>query len=351
MNYSPPRRSDGTLEYRREKLPWPKDRPFRVLSLDGGGIRGLFGAAYLAEIERRFLSGESIGNHFDMIAGTSTGGIIALGLAHGKTAKQISEIYTERGEFIFPPSRVLTGWWRFLRSFFRPKHRSSDLRNELLRVFGDDVLDVAKRRVVIPCFEGEHGEPFIYKTPHHPAYQKDRHKPMVDIALQTAAAPSYLAAVEDHGYKMLDGGLWANNPIMNAVVDVLACYEIPAENVRVLSIGTGENTVKLDKRHLDGGKIAWGLSAQAPLPFRIAARAQSKNALGQAYLLLGKPNVIRVDLDEREQHMDLDDVRRAKAELPNLGRAHAEANGPLIQQMFLLGETERFINYGHATRY
>lgn len=346
MNYQPPRRSDGTLEYRREKLPWPKDKPFRILSLDGGGIRGLFGAAYLAEIERRFLGGASIGDQFDMIAGTSTGGIIALGLALGKTARQISEIYSERGHYIFQQSTVLNGWWRSLRSLFRPKHRSAGLRDELLRVFGHDVLDAAKRRVVIPCFEGEYGEPFIYKTPHHPAYQKDRHKAMVDIALHTAAAPAYLAAVEDHGYKMLDGGLWANNPIMNAVVDVMACYDVPPENIKVLSIGTGENTVKIGKRHMAGGKLAWGVSLDIPILFRLAARAQSKNVLGQAYLLLGKPNVIRVDLDEREQHMGLDDVVRAKAELPSLARAHAEANGAFIQHMFLHGETDRFTNFG-----
>jgi patatin-like phospholipase/acyl hydrolase len=332
MNYQPPRRSDGTLEYRREKLPWPKDRPFSILSLDGGGIRGLFGASYLAEIERRFLGGESIGNQFDMVAGTSTGGIIALGLATGKTAKSISDIYTDRGQYIFPRSNILNGWWRYLRSFFRPKHRTTDLRDELLRVFGLDVLDTAKRRVVIPCFEGEYGEPFIYKTPHHPAYQKDRHKPIVDIALHTAAAPAYLSAVEDHGYKMLDGGLWANNPIMNAIVDVMSCYDVPVEQIFVLSIGTGDETVKLAKSHLSGGKIAWGLSRKVPILFRLAARAQSKNVLGQAYLLLGKPNVIRVDMDERDQQMNLDDVVRAKAELPNIARAHAEANGALIHQ-------------------
>jgi hypothetical protein len=168
----------------------------------------------------------------------------------------------------------------------------------------------------------------------------------VDIALHTAAAPAYFAAVEDHGYKMLDGGLWANNPIMNAVVDVMACYDVLPENIKVLSIGTGENTVKIGKRQMAGGKFAWGVSLDIPILFRLAARAQSKNVLGQAYLLLGKPNVIRVDLDEREQHMDLDDVIRAKAEMPSLARAHAEANGALIQQMFLFGEAERFTNFG-----
>jgi hypothetical protein len=132
----------------------------------------------------------------------------------------------------------------------------------------------------------------------------------VDIALHTAAAPSFLAAVENHGYQMLDGGVWANNPVMIAVVDVLANYDIPPENIRILSIGTGEETVKLAQRHLVGGKLAWGFSLDAPLLFRLAVRAQSKNALGQAGLLVGRPNLVRVDLDEREKHISLDDVQR-----------------------------------------
>ena len=343
MNYIPPRRSDGTQQDTRVRLPWPKDRIFRILSLDGGGIRGLFGAAYLAEIERRFLDGQSIGKYFDMIAGTSTGGIIALGLASGKSACEVSKIYTERGENIFSPPKLSTGWWRWLKSFFSPKHKSADLRDELLRVFDHGVLDDAKCRVVIPCFEGEYGEPFLYKTPHHPIYQKDRHKAFVDVALHTAAAPSYLHAVDNHGYKMIDGGLWANNPIMNAVVDVLACYDVPLSNIRILSIGTGDETIKLANRHLSGGKIAWGFSTKAPLLFRLAALAQSKNVLGQAGLLVGRPNLLRVDLNESERHIDLDDVTRAKAELPAFARAHAEANGQMVKLMFLSDTADEFV--------
>jgi patatin-like phospholipase/acyl hydrolase len=248
MNYTPPRRSDGTIQHLRLKQPWPQGRPFRILSIDGGGIRGVFPAAVLAELETRFLGGASITNHFDMIAGTSTGGIIALALAHGMTARQALNIYLERGERIFPATTGLRKMSRVLRWVFKPKHDQAALKEELLRIFGDKVLDDAVIRLVIPSFEGRHGEPFLNKTPHHPDYQKDRHKKFAHVALHTTAAPSYYPGVEDDGYVMIDGGIWANNPVMNALVDALACFDIAREDVRILSLGTGESTFTVDER-------------------------------------------------------------------------------------------------------
>jgi len=76
-------RSQGAIPQRRIPQDWPKDRRFRVLSIDGGGIKGLFPATVLAELERRYLGGASVARYFDLVAGTSTGGIIALGLGAG----------------------------------------------------------------------------------------------------------------------------------------------------------------------------------------------------------------------------------------------------------------------------
>ena len=81
----PPKRSAGALQRRRVQQPWPKDRDFRILSIDGGGIRGIFPAAFLAGLEERYLGGASVAQYFDLIAGTSTGGSIAMGLAGGLT--------------------------------------------------------------------------------------------------------------------------------------------------------------------------------------------------------------------------------------------------------------------------
>jgi patatin-like phospholipase/acyl hydrolase len=342
MNYIPPRRSDGTIQHARLKQLWPQGRPFRILSIDGGGIRGVFPAAVLAELEGRFLSGGSIANHFDMIAGTSTGGIIALALAHGMTAREALNIYLERGERIFPPAAGLGKVSSVLRWLFKPKHDQTALKEELLRIFGDKVLDDAFTRLVIPSFEGRHGEPFLYKTPHHPDYQKDRHKKFAHVALHTTAAPSHYPGVEDDGYVMIDGGIWANNPVMNALVDALACFNIAREDVRILSLGTGESTFTVDERARTGGIKDWAFMRS----FNAAARAQSRNALGQAYLLVGKNNVTRIDVPESDTPIALDDVQRSVRELPMVARSLVEGAGHLIERVFFDSAVEQF-TVGH----
>src|SRR5882757_5737701 len=98
----PPRRSSGTLQGLREPLPWPEGRPFRILSIDGGGIRGILPASILTKLEERYLPGKSAGDYFDLITGTSTGGIIALALSIGLPARTILDIYLQQGAEIFP---------------------------------------------------------------------------------------------------------------------------------------------------------------------------------------------------------------------------------------------------------
>lgn len=338
MNYIPPRRSDGTIQHTRHKQPWPAGKLFRILSIDGGGIRGVFPAAYLAELEKRFLGRMTIANHFDLVAGTSTGGIIALALAHGMSAQQALEIYVERGERIFPTRRGVKKCQRILRWLIKSKYDHSNLKEQLLHIFGDKVIDQATKRLVIPSFEGLHGEPFLYKTPHHPDYQKDRHKKFVHVALHTTAAPTYFPAVDDDGYVMIDGGIWANNPVMNAIVDVLACYDVPRENIRVLSIGTGESTFTVGKTARTGGVKDWAFMKS----FDAAARAQSKNALGQAYLLIGKNNVMRIDPPESDKQIALDDVRRSLLELPLVARSLVEGSGHHVQAMFMQDRVDTF---------
>ena len=329
MNYVPPKRSDGTLQHRRKPLPWPQDRPFRILSIDGGGICGILPASILAELENRFLNGQSVAGYFDMIAGTSTGGIIALGLAHGLTAREIQKFYVERGDLVFPPANAFGRMWRWIRRLRRYAYDSVVLEQELLGIFGDTPFGNARTRLCIPSFEGVHGEPWIYKTPHHPDYKKDRVERMVKVGLATSAAPTYYKAVPNNGYIMVDGGLWANNPIMNAVTDALACYDVDRSQVRVLSLGCGETSFRVDPARAVGGLIQWRGAISA------AMRAQSLNALGQSFMLIGKENVVRLDAPETPTPIQMDNHKRAKVELPAMARSLVEGSGHLVSSLFL----------------
>ena len=336
MAYIPPRRSDGTLQQRRQLLPWPADRPFRILSIDGGGICGILPASLLAEVEARFLNGTSIAGYFDLMAGTSTGGIIALGLAVGLNAAAIQAFYMDRGDRVFPNPNAFVQLWRKVRRFHRHAYDSKALQEELLTIFGETTLGEARTRLCIPSFEGIHGDIWLFKTPHHPDYKKDRFERMVNLALATSAAPTYLRAVRNNGYLMVDGGLWANNPIMNAVVEALSCFDIQRHQIRILSLGCGETSFKVDESRATGGLLSWRHALRA------AMRSQSLNALGQAGLLIGKENLIRIDAPETPSPIAMDDHGRAKAELPAMARSLAEAGGQHIKQMFLQEEAQPY---------
>ena len=333
MKYIPPKRSAGTLETKRVKQPWPKGKPFRILSIDGGGICGILPAAILAEYERRFLNGGSISSSFDMIAGTSTGGIIALALGQEMPAKDILDLYVEQGPAIFPPVGRFKKAVASVQSLLRYQYDPSALKQALQKKFNDTHFGASNTPLCIPAFEGVHGEPYIFKTPHHPDYKRDQHEKIVTVGLATSAAPTYFPPVENNGYQMVDGGIWANNPVMIAIVDALACFDITSDQIQILSLGCGATQFSLSEKHKTGGIISWKDAINASL------RAQSLNALGQAYLLAGKPNVVRLDAPDNINGIDLDDYTRAAAELPAFGKSLADGSGGIVSEMFLSSKT------------
>src|SRR5580765_1488551 len=120
---------------------------FRILSIDGGGIKGVFPAAFLAAIEENLP--HPISQYFDLITGTSTGGIIALGLGFGLSASQLLEFYIKRGPMIFPKERRRL-WRRWTLDWFGSRYQSTALRSALTDVFGSAKLGQVKARVLIP---------------------------------------------------------------------------------------------------------------------------------------------------------------------------------------------------------
>lgn len=328
-------RSTDIATARRVPLSWPKDRDFRILAIDGGGIRGLFPAHVLATVEHRFLGGRPIASCFDLVVGTSTGGILALGLGAGLTASALRDLYRDRGCEIFPTGGVgwigdLRRWSRSKRRFIRYSYDSEALERILTDVLGDRKLGSATTRLCIPSFEGEHGEVFVFKTPHHPAFKKDLYDPMVKVALATAAAPTYFRPHRDGGYTFVDGGVWANNPLMIAVTEALTSFDVGRDQIRILSIGCGDDPYRVSgSKILKGGMLHWKDIIVA------AMRLQCQCAIGQAGLLVGPENIVRLDIPKVVPKIELDDWRSAIKHLPGAAQSVVNANGERIAEMFL----------------
>ena len=339
---TPPRRSTGALMRRRVPLPWPEDRDFRILSIDGGGIRGIYPATFLAGLEERYLEGSSVVQYFDLIAGTSTGGIIAIGLAAGLKAKDLRDLYVDRGREIFPPigSGVVGVMRRRLRNtcrYFKFRYDRKALMRILLETLGDRRLGEAQVRLCIPSFEGRYGEVYIFKTPHHPDFRKDASEHMTKVAAATSAAPTYFRPLQDGGYTFVDAGVWANNPIMIALVDALSCFSVRRERVRILSLGCGDDPYIVGHSKIRlGGMLAWKDIIYA------AMHLQSLNALGQAGLLIGADRIIRASTSTSENQIPMDDWTRAVSELPGAAESSLDELGESISEKFLSEPASRY---------
>ena len=258
---------------------------FQVLSLDGGGIKGLFSAALLAKIEESL--DIRVTDHFDLITGTSTGGIIALGLAMGMRPREIVQFYVSEGPKIFRQSR----FWTNARWLFRSKFSQEPLAESLKKYFGDWVMADCKKRVVIPSYNLAKDEVYVFKTPHHHRLTTDGKVPLWKVALATSAAPTYFPCCEHvDGMRLVDGGLWANNPTMVGIVEAVSLLGAPLDSIATFSLGT-TNSIANKSRQLDrGGLFHWrrmGVDA--------ALRGQSHGVQGQAYLLLSKERAVRLD--------------------------------------------------------
>lgn len=202
-------------------------KPFKILSIDGGGIKGLYSASVLAKIEEK--AGRKSGECFDMICGTSTGGLIALGLANGQDAESLANLYLNKGNQIFP-----TFEWKFLRginraiihtlkqTFLYGKYSNKRLKKIVEDTFGKTTLGELNNLVCIPSFNLISGMPRVFKYPHKEGnYFMDKDIPLVDAALATSAAPTYFPIHEYNDFLFIDGGVWANNPSMCGLLEAL----------------------------------------------------------------------------------------------------------------------------------
>lgn len=224
----------------RRPVHWGYALRFQILALSGGGYLGLYTAKILAELERR--AGRPIGACFDLVCGTSIGGILALGIGKGVAVADMVAAFEEHGAAIFSPrpkpQTRLGGLWDLRRSALRPKYDGVALRRTVTALLEDQPLSASRHRLLIPAVNISHGAPRMFKTGHHPRWRIDHSIPMADIAMATSAAPTLFPPVEIEGDLFADGGLYANAPDMCALHEATCFLGQQVDDVHVLSIGT-----------------------------------------------------------------------------------------------------------------
>jgi len=217
-----------------------------VLSIDGGGIRGLIPALVLAEIEQR--SGKRAFELFDLIAGTSTGGILACALCAPDPlpAEQLVGLYVEEGPNIFDRSL-----WQRIRSaegLLDEKYDSADLDRALERFLSDKRLAETTPELIVPAYNMGDPGPYFFKS--RKAREKGEDFTLAEVA------PTYFEPFELEGQALVDGGVFAANPAMCAVAEVLRFQ--PAAEIALLSLGTGQRTRKRSFEEVhDWGLVEW----------------------------------------------------------------------------------------------
>ena len=311
----------------REKQPWPKAKPFKILSLDGGGIRGIYTASLLDQIQRGLGENNHVVDYFDLVAGTSTGGIIALALGLGRSTASILEFYRCDGKVLFPPRNALGNAAHHVRKFFHPACDASALSAILYREFKDRIVGESTCRLVIPSFTIPNTTIAVIKTDHHRDYERDWCTAAWEAARATSAAPAFFEGHASGGEIFLDGGIWANNPTMVAITEALSSYAIELSQISVLSIGTGNVPFSINEVAARGGMLAWHDVIYA------AMYLSTDNADSQAKLLLGHDRVCRIEPELRST-IELDDWQTADSILPNLAAVDYNANAARVGEFF-----------------
>jgi uncharacterized protein len=284
-------------------------KKFRILSLDGGGLRGIIPVLILKEIEKR--SGQKIFNLFDLISGTSTGGLIACGITvsddgiHPKySIQQIEDIYTNRGKDIFPKQSALGRLLNSISSLKNPKFSEKGIDNVLTDYFGNKRLTDCIKPLLITSFDLYNNEAVFFKS-RHAQQRAECNAYLKDVCRATSAAPTYLPAYKfmfDNKTRVcVDGGMYINNPTVASLVEVTKYYNDPAyqfesvslDDIVVPSLGTGHYSNDIARKKVEGfGLLDWATNIAD-----VMMQAVNQTTTYQADELTANENFLRINVD------------------------------------------------------
>ena len=285
----------------------------RILAIDGGGIRGLIPALVLTELERR--AGRRVFELFDLIAGTSTGGILACALCapDALPASELVKLYEEEGPEIF--DRSLFQRIRSAEGLLDEKYDDAALDRALERFLQHKLLSETRPELLVPTYDTALPGPYFFKTTKARETPADDDFPLSLVARATSAAPTYFEPVEAGARSLVDGGVFAANPAMCGLAEAL--NTVAPRDVVLLSLGTGERT----HRRSFGEIKDWGLARWARPILDVVFDGASDTVDYQLDRVLGPERYWRLQVELTMASGDLDDA--SEGNLTKL-RAHAE---------------------------
>lgn len=294
----------GSVEL-KDPVPPRSSRRTQLLSLSGGGFRGLFTARLLEELERR--ADRPLAEAFEVLAGTSIGGILAIALAVGRPASALRSTIEAEGPRLFASPSM---WRRLVRA----PYSNQALRRLIVEILGEAAeqsLRDVEIALVIPAVSQSAGRPRIFRSRGLAGAEADDLS-LVDTALATAAAPTYFPPHRSRTENLVDGGLIANAPELVAVIEMLRNLAVDLPSVHVLSLGTAAPPFA-DFVHDLGRR---GLAGWANELVRLVMQSQERLAVEQCRALLGGRyhRIDRQPLGDQGKVLGLDRADRRAAD-------------------------------------
>lgn len=213
------------------------NRRFYILSVDGGGLRGAYSAYILKRMEEEW--DIEWREKFGLFAGTSTGSIIASGLANCITASSLFNLYVEKGQLIFSRRWVDRLLPFGLSSLVASSYDNKPLRASLGELFGDTRLKDISVPLIVPSVDIGGGRVHVFKSAYDPEFHRDPKVRVADAVMASCSAPTYFDPYMVNKYPLIDGGLWANNPSLVAAIEAQRRLGVDLCDVKILSVGTG----------------------------------------------------------------------------------------------------------------
>ncbi|MDT3736777.1 MAG: CBASS cGAMP-activated phospholipase [Denitratisoma sp.] len=334
------------------------EKDFWILALSGGGYRGLFTATVLQEMEKR--CGVPLAKKFDLITGTSVGGMLAAALAKEVPADRLPKLFREHGKTIFHG-----GWkqWPLLKifnlGFFSARYGTKGLNSVLSHndLLGNTIFNALEHRLMIPAVNLSKGSAQFFKTQHCEEYRHDGAVLLKDAVMASAAAPTFFPVHRFNQNRYADGGLVANSPALVAFHEAVHKLGTPPDRVHVISIGTMNKSVTMDPRTplnigllTGGGWRFWKGWRQRVFEVTLAAQEQLSEDMLRHIL---NSRVLRIDVPlepDQTAVVSLDAVTDAANEvLEGQAReaAKKELTGPIYERwMSYTASPAQFFNRG-----